>query len=139
MHLAVLDYENSCPTHYLQHLHDICVVWPSEVQGCTSLEGHSGELADSFSGVLFSGACQPYRPSSVYSSTTQDGTRGDHTSSLLRFFSLLLEGAAQMELYCRLSDALGSCLLRLSQVVVLQFSTRTPGGRFRTNWSSSAR
>ncbi len=50
------------------------MVRPLEVQRLSALEGYSGKLVDSLSGILFSSACQPYWSPSVYSSTAQGDT-----------------------------------------------------------------
>src|SRR5262245_47681799 len=52
---------NHSPSHDLERLHDLCLVWPLKVSRVSTLESHHGELADRFSGILLPGSGKPNR------------------------------------------------------------------------------
>src|SRR5258706_9538087 len=70
----------------LQHLHDVRLVWPSEVSPRTAVQGHRYQLDNRLCGVLFSGAGQPHRILRVHDGAVEDHTGGHHPN---RVFDLL--------------------------------------------------
>ncbi len=56
----------------LQHLHDLCLVWPSEISTRAAVQGHRHQLAHRFCGILFSGTRQSHRLLRVHDSAVED-------------------------------------------------------------------
>src|SRR2546426_6644699 len=93
-------HEDGAAADHFQHLHDLRMVWASEIQGPRLVGGDSGELADRVPGILFSGAGQSHREQSgVYRGAIEDHPGGDHAGGVLFFLGSLSERAAEVELY----------------------------------------
>ena len=82
--------ENDRLAHHLQHLHDIRMVRPLEIQGITALDRHPGKLDDRVCRVLLSGARESNRLVSILSSAAEDYSRSHHACRVLRFFRNVL-------------------------------------------------
>src|SRR5688572_26421857 len=71
--------ENHCTAHHLQYLHDVRLVWTSQVQGLAVMDGDSGELADRIFRVLLSSTGQSHRLRPVFNRPVKNYTGSDHT------------------------------------------------------------
>src|SRR4051795_1214951 len=87
----------------LQRLHDLCLVWPSEIQGEPAGAGRDGELGDRLCRILAGGARQPLGQRGLFGGAAQDHAGGDHAGGVRRLLGALPEGAAGMESRARFS------------------------------------
>ena len=87
---------------HFQHLHDLRLVWASEIQGLALMDGHCRELGHRLRGVLFPGAGQPHRPLRVQRRTVENDPRGHYPRGVLHFLGALSQRAAQVELCGRI-------------------------------------
>src|SRR5258705_8679864 len=93
-----------------QRLHDLCLVWPSEIQGEPAADGRAGELGDCLRRILAGGAGQPLGQRGVFGGAAQDHSGGDYAGGVRLLLGAVPEGAAGMESRARL------CLHRLWRV-----------------------
>src|SRR4051794_40829070 len=107
-------HEDGDSVDHFQYLHDLCVVWASEIQAECAVAGDRGELGDCVRGVLFPGAGESdWQQSGVHRGAAEDHAGGDHAAGFLRVFGSLSEGAAEVELYGWIWAGCGGRILRL--------------------------
>ena len=83
-----------------ERVHDVCLVWSSEVQGISSVHDDSRELGDRLCRILFSSAGQSDRPWADHCGAAQDDAGGHYAGRLLDLLRCVPEGSAEVEL-CR--------------------------------------
>lgn len=81
----------------LECLHDVCVVWTSEVQGQAARAGHPRELGHCAVRILFSGARQPVGQLGLFPAPAQDHAGNHHAHGVLRLCVLLFQRKGAVE------------------------------------------
>src|SRR4030095_14719937 len=88
---------NHTSSDNLEHLHDVCLVWTLEIQRVAPLEGHYGQLADCFRGVLLSGSGEPDRLLSILHGAVKDHSGGDHVKFVRRLLGNVSRRIVEVE------------------------------------------
>src|SRR4029077_17952883 len=107
-------YENCPAPDLLQHLHDHCLVRPSEIPAVSAPHGHPGELVNCLRGVLFSGSRQPHRLWRIQRLPAENHPGSNHAVRVYRVRVDLSRRGGHLELRRGLSLSGGSravCLL----------------------------
>src|SRR3984957_19458182 len=81
----------------LQCLHDLRLVWASEIQGEPAAARHHGELGHRVVRILAGGARQSLGQRGLYAGTAQDHAGSDHADRVRGIFGAVSEGAAGLE------------------------------------------
>ena len=108
---------------YLQCLHDLRLVRPSEVQRELAAAHRPGELGHRVLRILAGGAGQSLRQRGVYGGAAQDPAGGDHADRVRRILGLVFEGTAGVESWA------GVCLDRGRRVFYFSQMDLTVGER----------
>lgn len=100
-----------------KHFHDIRVVRASQIQKRSSCGSDTDKLADSVSGILFSGSCKPYRARHIHHRAVKNHTGSHNARCVLRVFGSLPQRGNPLELYCGFRVYGNGCLLCFQKMV----------------------
>lgn len=87
---------------YLQYIHDLCLVRPSQAQVHKPDHSYTGQLGNRLLRVLLPGACQPPGLPVLHHCPAEDHTGGHFTFCILSLLCALPAGGVQVELSCSL-------------------------------------